>query len=161
MAISTDTFLAHHGILGQRWGVRRYQNPDGTLTDKGRRHLEKKDAKWATKGKGAKITESARKASSKEAEKHARTTVESLRTSRGHLSKAFINQYNQKLAELMNQKVGNISAPSGKVLRYVAKRGEVGVHTALADQEYNMRQVSKGIHASGRVAYRKTVVQRT
>ena len=29
--------LAHHGILGQKWGVRRYQNPDGTLTAEGRR----------------------------------------------------------------------------------------------------------------------------
>lgn len=29
--------LYHHGIKGQRWGVRRYQNPDGSLTDEGRR----------------------------------------------------------------------------------------------------------------------------
>ena len=28
--------LYHHGIKGQRWGVRRYQNSDGTLTAKGR-----------------------------------------------------------------------------------------------------------------------------
>ena len=31
--------LSHHGIKGQRWGIRRYQNEDGTLTDEGRRHL--------------------------------------------------------------------------------------------------------------------------
>ena len=31
------TYLVHHGIKGQKWGVRRYQNPDGTLTDEGRR----------------------------------------------------------------------------------------------------------------------------
>lgn len=29
------TYIAHHGIKGMRWGVRRYQNPDGTLTPEG------------------------------------------------------------------------------------------------------------------------------
>lgn len=28
-------YLAHHGIKGQRWGVRRYQNEDGSYTDEG------------------------------------------------------------------------------------------------------------------------------
>ena len=32
----TEDFLMHHGILGQRWGVRRYQNLDGTLTPLGK-----------------------------------------------------------------------------------------------------------------------------
>lgn len=31
-----DNYLAHHGIIGQKWGVRRYQNPDGTLTAEGK-----------------------------------------------------------------------------------------------------------------------------
>lgn len=31
-----DEHLAHHGIQGQKWGVRRYQNPDGSLTPEGR-----------------------------------------------------------------------------------------------------------------------------
>lgn len=30
-------YLEHHGILGQKWGIRRYQNPDGSLTEEGRK----------------------------------------------------------------------------------------------------------------------------
>lgn len=33
--------ISHHGILGQKWGVRRYQNPDGSLTTEGRKRLGK------------------------------------------------------------------------------------------------------------------------
>lgn len=29
--------LYHHGILGQKWGVRRYQNEDGSLTPAGKK----------------------------------------------------------------------------------------------------------------------------
>lgn len=35
--------LVHHGIKGQRWGVRRFQNPDGTLTSAGKKHYGKGD----------------------------------------------------------------------------------------------------------------------
>ena len=36
--------LYHHGIKGQRWGVRRFQNADGSLTSKGRARYGDEDA---------------------------------------------------------------------------------------------------------------------
>lgn len=36
-----SAYLEHHGIKGQKWGVRRYQNEDGSLTKKGKKRLAK------------------------------------------------------------------------------------------------------------------------
>lgn len=35
-----DTYLYHHGVKGMKWGVRRYQNKDGTLTNAGKRRYK-------------------------------------------------------------------------------------------------------------------------
>lgn len=37
MSMTVDEFLEHHGIKGQKWGIRRFQNQDGSLTPAGRK----------------------------------------------------------------------------------------------------------------------------
>lgn len=57
--LSEEEFY-HWGIKGMKLGIRRYQNPDGSLTPVGRKRLEKADYKWAKK-KTDKITTQAKK----------------------------------------------------------------------------------------------------
>ena len=153
--------LQHYGVLGMKWGVRRYQNKDGSLTAVGRARLDKKDEKWAKK-KGDKITETARKKSSKELDRYAAKLLQNPNalTSHGKLSAATVNAYNRKMAEVMSQKVSDLRSPSGKTVQFAAKRGEVGVMMALADAGYDMTQLKNGVWTSGKIAYRKTVLDK-
>lgn len=69
MSIRNDE-LFHHGIKGMKWGVRRYQNADGTLTNAGKKRVYKTVKKYSKQkrsalgqavGEDKTITEAARK----------------------------------------------------------------------------------------------------
>lgn len=60
-----STALVHHGVLGMKWGVRRYQNKDGTLTPTGKKHYGDDDK---TKEKSPKSTTSRNRSKMSDAE---------------------------------------------------------------------------------------------
>lgn len=78
----TQNELYHYGILGQKWGVRRYQNKDGSLTAAGKK-------KYGTKTNFEKV-----QAAKKRAEKKA--TIDKARQKANARTQAEIDKYNKK-----------------------------------------------------------------
>lgn len=59
--------LAHYGVLGMKWGVRRYQNTNGTLTSAGKKRYSRSDARQIKKNE--KLAIKTRKQRAKEIKK--------------------------------------------------------------------------------------------
>lgn len=127
--------------------------------------VNKSDTRWMNKRSNKKNFDiSSKRYKGTEAQKMLKDLKKELLGSRrnadGSLSKASINSYNQKLADLMNQSL-DVTVPSGRVVRWVAKRGEVGVHVGFADRGYDMDQLKNGVWGDGRIAYKKKTVDKT
>jgi len=77
-----DSFFAHHGIKGQKWGIRRFQNEDGTLTEEGlKRYGHDYDKKGRLKRSAKKDDEKLIKDMRKVYDLHRKSRVASMKAS--------------------------------------------------------------------------------
>lgn len=56
MEFYNEDYLTHYGIKGQKWGVRRYQNKDGSLTAAGKKRLSENAGSYMNSSRNAKNT---------------------------------------------------------------------------------------------------------
>lgn len=120
-------YLAHFGIKGQKWGVRRFQNPDGTLTQEG------KDRYSSANGSSKKPAAKKKKAS-KMSDQELEEGIKRLKMEQ---------QYNQLLAEVSGKPVKKINKQkSGKkkkgdsVLKKVFVAPAVAVAASVMTKKY-------------------------
>lgn len=117
--------LKHFGKLGMKWGVRRYQNKDGTLTDAGQRRYARDQRENRGKKKGNKVGEADPNRWVKEDLERSKRLAESTNTMTNRLTQINDRQIKNKPKVKMD-----LSSMSDKDMREQINR-------ALLERQYN------------------------
>lgn len=128
-----STYLMHHGIKGQRWGVRRYQNPDGSYTELGLSRLNDKE-----KEVGRRI---------KEAQKR--------NLANGGFRESTGANFDATRKELDAVKRKKDSAESSASYKYWQKEGNVKTRNNLLNKSFRLERKLDGLKR-GTEEYKKT-----
>ena len=124
MEFYTTSELSHHGILGQKWGIRRYQNKDGSLTSAGKKRYESSlRTMWEENSKYRKADVEAAKNMRDKNRESKRQLREGIIDKKQHRAnkKANAEEYHDKTI-----------SESEKALKNVAKKTSRGRNVALA-----------------------------
>lgn len=137
-------YLIHYGIQGQKWGVRRYQNEDGSLTSEGYFHYYGKADKVAKSSKEYKAYKSAEKEFSKIRDRHVDEA-----NRRGFRAAGLEEQYNKSSMSkaLIGKGYSRSDKENTKQLQDALKNHEINRAYKKAFKEYD-KMMSKEILSS-------------
>lgn len=130
--------LMHYGVLGMKWGVRRYRNKDGTLTTAGKKRLSK-DKDKAEKKERKVALKNRRSLSDVDLKKK----IERLK-----MEKEFKNLTEEDISP-GRKYVGEIMSSAGKKALTVVAAGTIayGVKVAMT-KEFNIKEAAGYIAAN-------------
>lgn len=136
-----SNYLAHHGILGQKWGIRKYQNPDGSLTEEGRKRY---GVNGERKSLGTRIKED--RAAKKKA-KQRKAALEKARKAKEEKAKQekLAKEYEEKKQEVLR------SGSAKEVLKYRGSMTNNELNAALnrINWEKQLNDLAKKEEPSG------------
>ena len=124
--------LKHYGIKGMKWGVRRFQNSDGSLTSEGRKRYNGNDLKEAQKkvDKGKAMVDGVKKTRVKAAEKqHDKKIKDDLSKMSDAELRAIVNRLNMEERYTQVMKSRGVEAGKNrvdKILEYAGTALTIG-----------------------------------
>lgn len=149
-----DSELYHHGIKGQKWGVRRYQNADGSLTAAGKKKYYRDsagvDKAKAKKQDAARRTNNAFNTAYNYDQIHIGLTKKSRAT-----SKANWNDYNKEASNYRKQKAAYKSAKK-EYKENVKNDPELQAHRAAVRKKVAIAAGATALAAVGAYTLHKT-----
>lgn len=130
-----DSVMYHHGIKGQKWGIRRFQNPDGTWTNAGKERYGDSDGE--TRNTESKASNNAKK-----------KVAISIATGTAVVAGAVLTAYMVKKYGGKNVSEIADKAPAGKeILQDILKSTSVG-STHVSQITASKDVLKKGVKAS-------------